>query len=144
MTSINHIMNFMSIPYNLILAATFVISGIFMLSPDTKKNFITASKISKQNTKFTFVDIRQEYTNFIAKSKFINITELQKQGNINKHLKNKEDHIIIVSDNKAKALQALKSLKDLKYNNVFILSNGVDGWKSNGLPLKSKQNKIGE
>ncbi|MFM2344492.1 MAG: hypothetical protein RLZZ210_1103 [Pseudomonadota bacterium] len=143
--TLNTVISFLSSPYNAVLLAIFIISGIILMLPDSKKFNIKAEDITQRttdkNTNTIMVDIRESTQKRLPKSKSMNIVELAKSGNLAKQLKNKNDIIIIISEGQKDGLQALKILKSQEYTNVFILEKGVDGWINAGLPLATSSAK---
>ena len=47
----------------------------------------------------------------------------------------KEDSIVLVCQNGSSSKQAGLKLKKLGYSKIYIIQNGIMGWKAQGLPL---------
>jgi rhodanese-related sulfurtransferase len=137
---------FFSSPYNIVLTTTFILSGLILFMPNSKKYSLSAESLSKKTyaEKVNLIDIRdirdikdikEKTKKSIPRSKILNIVELSKNQQLNKHLKNKDETIVLISDNYKHALLNLTILKKLNYTNVHILENGINGWVEAGFPL---------
>ncbi len=132
---------FLIIPYNAFLLAVFAVCAVILMIPNTKKYNIKAEDITQKskdkNVNTVMIDIRNNPEKRLPRSKILNIKELNAASNLNKHLKNKNDTIILVAEGQKDGIESLKILKHQGYNSVFILENGIQGWLNAGLPLAS-------
>jgi len=138
MLNFDTVIRFVSIPYNSMLILAFIISGIILFFPN-KRHTIKAEDITQKSAqKMSIIDVRDNPISRIPRSKVLNLEQLVKTNQIYKHLKNKDETIIIIAQNRTQALKNYKLLTKLQYKNVYILEKGIDGWKNAGLPLTQK------
>ena len=85
--------------------------------------------MKKQNQKALIVDVRssQEYNEWHLPGA-INIPYYEIKRDIGNIVKDKNQEIVVYCQEGVRSKQAYKILKNLKYENVFNLYNGLDNW----------------
>ncbi len=97
------------------------------------KNFVEAKTVKNwisDNKEIAFIDVRELAQHTAGHPLFsISIPFSKFEINIEKLLPNKKVRLVLFDNNNGISEITYRLAKNLKYTNIFILKNGVDGWK---------------
>ena len=103
------------------------------------KNFVEAKIVKSwisDEKELAFIDVRETAQHTAGHPLFsISIPFSEFEINIEKLLPNKNVRIVLFDNNDGISEIIYKLAKNLKYINIFILRNGVDGWKNSKFHL---------
>ena len=103
------------------------------------KNFVEAKTVKSwisDEKELAFIDVREIAQHTAGHPLFsISIPFSEFEINIEKLLPNKNVRIVLFDNNDGISEITYKLAKNLKYINIFILKNGVDGWKNSKFHL---------
>ena len=96
------------------------------------KNFVEAKTVKNwisDDTEIAFIDVRELAQHTAGHPFFsISIPFSEFEINVEKLLPNKKVRIVLFDNNNGISEITYRLAKNLKYTNIFILKNGVDGW----------------
>ncbi len=96
------------------------------------KNFVEAKTVKNwisDNKEIAFIDVRELAQHTAGHPLFsISIPFSEFEINVEKLLPNKEVRIVLFDNNNGISEITYKIAQNLKYTNIFILKNGIDGW----------------
>ena len=103
------------------------------------KNFVEAKTVKSwisDEKELAFIDVRETAQHTAGHPLFsISIPFSEFEINVEKLLPNKNVRIVLFDNNDGISEIIYKLAKNLKYINIFILKNGVDGWKKSNFHL---------
>ena len=103
------------------------------------KNFVEAKTVKSwisDEKELAFIDVRETAQHTAGHPIFsISIPFSEFEINIEKLLPNKNTRIVLFDNNDGISEITYKLAKNLKYINIFIFRNGVDGWKKSKFHL---------
>ncbi|MDC3072200.1 rhodanese-like domain-containing protein [bacterium] len=103
------------------------------------ENFVQAKTVKSwisDEKELAFIDVRETSQHTAGHPLFsISIPFSEFEINVEKLLPNRNVRIVLLDNNDGTSEITYKLAKNLKYINIFILENGVDGWKNSKFRL---------